>query len=385
MRNRFGAKSIGQVIFILLWAQISGAQTGRHLLTDNKLKTALDSAIDGAARIYMQDSNANGISIGVYRNGKKYTFNYCAAKNETSRIPSANDFYNIGSVAKTFVTTILAQAVIDKKIRLTDDIRKYLPGQYPGLEYQGRPVHVVELANHTSGLPTAIRIFPPSMHDSLGKLSMAEQVNFYSRYNEDSLLADLHHIKPDTIPGAEYRYNSNGMMILILLLERIYHQHYQQLVTHYLSTHLGMHDTKPELSATEIKRVVQGFDNKSQPQQFFNLKGFFIGPTMNSTINNMLKYIAANLSEEDKAIKLTHQLTWGRQDGFGLGLEWMMDDDSKGKRYIYHDGNTKIGYNTLCILYPGDHLGFIIIVNDTIGQDKIRELENHIKNELDSK
>lgn len=61
----------------------------------------------------------------------------------------------------------------------------------------------------------------------------------------------------------------------------------------------------------------------------------------------------------------------------------MMDNNASGERYIYHDGNTKIGYNTLCVLYPSEDLGFIIIVNDTVNQDKVSELENNTKKALD--
>jgi CubicO group peptidase (beta-lactamase class C family) len=264
------------------------AQTSKHFLTDNKLKTNLDAAIHNAANIYMQDSNANGISIGVYREGKKYTYNYGEAKKGTGILPSAGNFYNIGSIAKTFGTTILAQAVVEKKLTLNDDIRKFLPGQYPNLEYKGKPIRFVNLANHTSGLPTAFRMFSSSIRDSLRKLSIAGQVDFYSLYNEDSLLSDLHLVKPDTLPGTKFQYNSSAMTLLILLLERIYHQPYEKIVTNYLRIHLKMYDTKPFLSTEEIKNAVQGYDNNSKPQQFLNLKGFYFGPTMNSTINDML-------------------------------------------------------------------------------------------------
>ena len=47
---------------------------------------------------------------------------------------------------------------------------------------------------------------------------------------------------------------------------------------------------------------------------------------MNSTINDMLKYIQANLSEKDKAIRLTHQLTYGKEKGFG---QQQIDDYTK--------------------------------------------------------
>jgi hypothetical protein len=34
---------------------------------------------------------------------------------------------------------------------------------------------------------------------------------------------------------------------------------------------------------------------------------------MNSTINDMLKYIKANLLNNDKSISMTHQLTYGKE------------------------------------------------------------------------
>lgn len=353
------------------------AQTGKVLLTDNKLKTKLDSAIQFASNTYLQNNNTNGVSIGVYNKGKIFSYNYGKTK-----LLTVDGFFSIGSVAKTFVTTILAQAVIDKKVKLEDDIRRFLPEKYPNLEYKKRPIRFVDLANHTSGIPSTIKQFPKNVQDSLRKLNVAGQVHFYSLYNQDSLLADLHNVKLDTLPSTKFSYSSSGMTLLILLLEKIYHQSYEQIVTTYLRTHLKMYDTKPFLSETEIKKTIQGYNSKSEPQQFFNLKGFYFGPTMNSTINDMLKYLKANLSEKDKAIKLTHQLTYGKKDEFGLGLGWMMDNTTNGDRYIYHDGNSKFGYNTLCIFYPKKELGFIIVVNDTIDQGKVGEIENNIEKAL---
>jgi CubicO group peptidase (beta-lactamase class C family) len=383
MKQGYRLKLIGLFFIVILSCFTLYAQAISSLLTDNKLKNKLDSTIDYAVKLYLQDSNTNGISIGIYYNGRKYTYNY--GKENKGNLTSADNFYNIGSVAKTFVTTLLAQAAVDKKLNLNDDIRKFLPGQYHNLEYEGQPIQFVNLANHTSGLPTTFRMFSPSIRDSLKKLSIAEQVDFYSLYNEDSLLSDLHLVRPDTLPGAKFQYNSSAMTLLILLLERVYHQPYEKIVTNYLMTHLKMFDTKPFLSSEEIKNAVVGYDNIGKPQQFLNLKGFYFGPTMNSTINDMLKYIQANLSEKDKAIRLTHQFTYGNKNGFGVGLSWMMDNSSNGERYFYHDGNTKIGYNTLCTFYPTEDLGIIIIVNDTISQDKVGEVENNIKKALDKK
>lgn len=59
-----------------------------------------------------------------------------------------------------------------------------------------------------------------------------------------------------------------------------------------------------------------------------------------------------------------------------------MDNDPKGERYLYHEGNTKIGYNTLCIFHLGKELGFIIMVNDIPSQERVTHIENNIEKML---
>src|SRR5450432_2307460 len=121
MKTFYGLKLTGLLLMATIFYFNVHAQT-KDIFTDNKLTNKLDSVIDHAAKAYLQDSNANEISIGAYYKGKKYTYNY--GRKDKGKLASADNFYNIGSVAKTFVTTILAQAVVDKKLKLNDDIRK---------------------------------------------------------------------------------------------------------------------------------------------------------------------------------------------------------------------------------------------------------------------
>jgi CubicO group peptidase (beta-lactamase class C family) len=360
----------------------ANAQINKPLLSDNLLKSKLDSAVDKGAKIYMDTPNTVGLSIGIYKDGKMYTYNYGEIKKGTGKLPTADNFYNLGSVAKTFVTTMLAEAVIEKRVSLNDDIRKYLPGSYPNLQFNGQPIRLINLANHTSGLPGQAHIFSKTVKDSLRKLTLPDQLHFYDVYRADSLLKDLHSLKPDTIPGTKYRYNGNGMMVLILLLERVYHQPYEQLVTHYLKTHLNMADTKTQIDI-HSDRLAQGYGGNNQPQPFLNLTDYYNGPSMNSTINDMLKYIKANLAEQDPALKLMHQPTFTHPDSTAIGLGWMIDADYKNTKIIYHDGHTGIGFNTLCMFYPGKELGYIIIVNDNISQQRLTDLQTNIQRELD--
>ncbi len=99
---------------------------------------------------------------------------------------------------------------------------------------------------------------------------------------------------------------------------------------------------------------------------------------MNATVNDLLTYLQANVTENDPAIRLTHQPTWIGPDGFSIGLGWMMHTDPTQKRYLYHDGRTRVGFSTRCTIHPGKDAGCVVIVNDNINQDRVTALEQFI-------
>jgi CubicO group peptidase (beta-lactamase class C family) len=379
------------LIFLITLVFAASAQV-KPLLTDNPLRSHLDSAVQNGAEGYMADTGAVGLCIGIYRSGHGYVYNYGESVKGSGKIIRGDEYFNMGSVAKTFAGTMLAEAVIEKKANLTDDIRKYLPGNYPNLAYQGHPVTLVDMASHTSAMPGSLRKFPARIMDSLSKKGLPAMIQFYARYDQDSVLKDLHNFKIDTIPGTRYQYNGNAMMILIFLLERIYHQPYEQLVTHYLQTHLQMYETHTSMPADQLARFMQGYGNNGQPVIWFdkndtsrkpvNTNLYYTGgPSMNSTMDDMIKYLKANIEEKEPAILLSHQPTYTDTDGSGIGLNWMFDVKN-GERYYYHSGHTRLGFNTICVFYPKEQLGFMIVVNDNISQDKVSALEEKIKDGL---
>ncbi len=348
-----------------------------QIRNDNPLKSEFDVTIGHAAMQYMSDSTTHSLNIGIVYRGKTYSYHYGENIKGSGELPTDDLYYNIGSIAKTFVGTLLAQAVIDRRIGLYDDIRRYLPGSYPNLQYQSHPVTVVQLANHTSALPGVIRNIYPEEKNKLSKLDFIGQADYLSNYNTDSLLKDLHKIVPDTIPGKRYRYNTNGVMILQYILERVYNCSYEKLITEYLRTRLGLNHITPVLNGKKMKRTAQGYTKDGKPQSYVNLNGYYIGPSINATMHDLLGYIKAQLKEHDQAISLSHHLTWIEPSGFAVGLNWMSNVDN-GKRYFYHDGNTKLGFNSLCTIYPSQQLGIFIIVSDVHSQKEIGQMENDI-------
>lgn len=115
---------------------------------------------------YMQYPESVGLSIGLYYNDKQYTYNFGSLEKGKPAAPTKETAYATGSISKTFISFILAQAVIEKKANLDDDIRKYLKGDYPNLAYNGKPILLKHLANTTSGMPDNLFTLPEINHNS---------------------------------------------------------------------------------------------------------------------------------------------------------------------------------------------------------------------------
>jgi CubicO group peptidase (beta-lactamase class C family) len=129
---------------------------------------SLDSLLNSFGTSFTSQPSHNGLSIGVYADGKTYYFNYGTVKRGTPITPTDSTIYELGSVTKTFTAYLLAQAVTEGKLRLQDDVRKYLDGTYPNLAYYGHPITIENLANHTAGLPKFLpRLDPTQTPDQI--------------------------------------------------------------------------------------------------------------------------------------------------------------------------------------------------------------------------
>ncbi|REM95993.1 class A beta-lactamase-related serine hydrolase, partial [Mycobacterium tuberculosis] len=95
-------------------------------------------------------------SIGVVYRGKEFIRHRGDMEAGKPGPPTDATLYEIGSLSKTLAGTLMANAVRDGKLGLDDDVRMYLQGDYPNLQYQGDPIRIRHLLSHTSGLPNML-------------------------------------------------------------------------------------------------------------------------------------------------------------------------------------------------------------------------------------
>lgn len=338
--------------FGLSFYKLPVVRTRNQFLSDNPLKSHLDSVIKDAVTLYMSNKNVAGLSVGVLHNGKIFTYNFGETKKGSREIPTSNTIYEIGSVTKTFTGILLAKAVLMGKVKLDDDVRKYLPGNYPNLEYSGFPIQLVHLSNHTSRLPSQPKI-PGTNEDIFGP-----SIKF-----DDTMLRDiLHHIDLDTLPGTRREYSNFAVGLLGLILEKVYGQEYEELLKKYILHPYGMKQTKISLSIADFKNFAQGYDVEGNIAPYWRNRIAEPDGGIRSTTHDMLLYMKKQLNTKDSAASLSHKITFGDTKR-GTGLNWGISTTKEGFLRWAHDGGTD-GFTSLCLIYPGLNSGIILLTNN---------------------
>lgn len=94
-----------------------------------------------------------GCALGIYRDGKIiYAKAYGLANIEESVPITPQTVFNVGSVSKQFTAASILLLERQGKLRLDDDVHKYVP-ELPDYSAQGgQKITILQLLNHTSGV-----------------------------------------------------------------------------------------------------------------------------------------------------------------------------------------------------------------------------------------
>ena len=330
---------------------------------DNPLLTKLDSLVEQSARRYFKDKEAVGLSIGVLQKGTIHFYNYGETKAGNKQLPDNHTIYEIGSTTKSFTGILLGQAILDKKIGLDDDIRRYLKGDYPNLSYRGIPIRIRDLTNHTSRIT---RIFPNMWqrpdYDSLDPLH---------DYNRQLLYEGLHQMKMDRAPGKIYSYSNMAVALLGTILEDAYGQDYFTLVTNNILTPLQMKDTRIDIQSMPASRIAWPHNEQREVVPLWDISKLPAMGALRSSTADMVKFISANNKEISPAIALSHRVTFGTEKE-GMGLNWFIHSTPEGYKVLEHSGGTG-GSRSSLECFPQLNSGFVILTNSLANRNNLEK------------
>ncbi|HAS40332.1 MAG TPA: serine hydrolase [Microscillaceae bacterium] len=300
---------------------------------------SIESIIEKNANLLLQDKRFHSLSIGIYKNGKKVIRHFGELKIGEGIPPNDSTIYELASVTKTFLGTLAAKAVLEQKIKLQDDIRKYLPQPYPNLAFEQSPITIQHLLTHTSGFPN----FPPDGDSKAGFWEGLKQLNIKDK------------------PGSRYRYSNTAPEVMAYILEKVYQKPYETLLQEYILNPLQMKQTSFVLDQQAKKRLVKGYNGDNQLMPNFERKLWGGMGGLHATVGDMLKYAKYHLNESNQVVKTSHQAFFETPYDFEIGYYWNILKNAETTVYRHHGGI--FGMQNWFMLYPKHQLGISIFTN----------------------
>ncbi|MEI5638973.1 MULTISPECIES: serine hydrolase domain-containing protein [unclassified Pseudoalteromonas] len=286
--------------------------------------------------------------------------------------PNSNTLFEIASITKTYTGLLLAQAVLDNKVVLDEDIRTYLGYDgYQNLQYSNTPITLRHLATHRSGLPQDFSYTPEDRKNG----RVFEKIASYSK---QQFFSDLSQYQLTSEPGDEYRYSNVGTVLVGYLLEKVYERPLSALVAEFITNKSGEQDTQFRLNAAEAAEITVGIDGQGKQQPLLSRYSSAEGGLTTSAAS-MTHYMRYLLNASSPEIALSQTLLAGSGRGHGHAFYWNTYQQNSNQPMYYLSGGS-MGSSAWLVIYPKQQLGVFIVTNLAAGG--IQEDLNDISNEI---
>jgi CubicO group peptidase (beta-lactamase class C family) len=315
-------------------------------------------SIDENAFKLLKESGAYSVSIGIVKDGKTYTKHYGEIDKGKGNKANDNTLFEIASITKIFTGTLIANAALDGKINLNDDIRKYLTGSYPNLEHKGTPITIRDLVSFKSGfekdLPDRREIMKNDTDSMPFNLKKMEE-----SYDKEHFFNDLKTIQLDTLPGTVYKYSNASVQLAAHILENVYQKSYETLLKEKLFYPLNLKSTKLTINRNET--IANGYNGNhvlmpNMPNSLWGAAG-----SLKSSMSDLAKLLQFELGKKNKLV-LESQRNLNNSDGTWNGYFWdEISVDNYGLNCWKHGG--AFGTQNMFVVCPELNLGISVIVN----------------------
>lgn len=304
------------------------------------------------ARKYFERFELPSLSIAMQKDGEIFfneSFGFADLENRIAATDSS--VYRIASISKSITAVAIMQLVEGGKIKLDEDVRKYLP-DFPKKKWV---FTVRQILNHTSGLRT---YRANEFHSTKKFSSIKETVDFIK---DDSLMCQ---------PGTFYLYSTLSYNLLARIIENVTKKSFEEYIQENILTKAGMLNTYFDHHSRVIPNRARGYEKDSLRQiinsALADLTIKFPGGGVLSTTKDLLKFSTALLDGKlisrnwlDTMLVKT-KLKNGRVINYGLGL--VSNKDEFQLEYFGHTG-AGTGFVSNIIIYPNKNFSAVHLIN----------------------
>lgn len=281
----------------------------------------------------MSTSRVVGVVVGLLdADGSRQVMAYGSAGPNALSLDSESVF-EIGSITKVFTGVLLADMVRRGEVELSEPIAQLLPPQVHVPTRNGKPITLLHITTHYSGLPSIPTNLAPQDFD-----------NPYADYTVQQMYEFLSGYELPRDPGETFEYSNYAMGLLGHALSLRAGMEYEALLTERVLQPLGMPHTAITLTPWMQNHLAWGHNGFGDPVSQWDMPTLAGMGGLRSTVNDMLNFAAGNLSADNTDLGLA------LRDAQRLRQQVGESDDSIGFNWIifrlgeytvtWHNGGT---------------------------------------------
>jgi CubicO group peptidase (beta-lactamase class C family) len=320
------------------------------------------------------------MAIGVLTSdGSVHNFNYgpSGRPGETQTI-TGDDFFQLGSISKLFVASVLTVLVDEGTLHYEDTVRSILPPEVPlakGIE----DVTLRELITHTGGLQREAVTFT-----QLGYVLsyVFTGHNLYGYVDKAYLYDFLRTCQVKPKGQRDYVYSNLGVSLLAHLMEIKTGRTFPDLVAEKILQPLGMRDTGFFLDIEQKKRLAVGHVG-DQPKFLWRntpTEPWDMGDIMRntggiySTVNDLMIFAKANLGmlhhRLEPVLAETHRVMLKTADE-DVALGWVVNHLDNDRLTVVYKHGMVSGYTAYIGLNLEKQIAVVVLCSNFNWDDKI--------------
>jgi CubicO group peptidase (beta-lactamase class C family) len=315
-----------------------------------------DTTIKKIDSLFLKWNTADipGCAVGIVRNDSLiFSKGYGLANLEYDIPNEPRTLFHMASVSKQFTAFSIVLLARQGKLKLDDDIHKWLPW-FPDLKEK---ITIRNLLNHTSGIRDQWQLL------AISGTRLDDVIT------QDQIIKILgKQLALNFKPGDKYSYSNSGFTMLAEIVKAASGQTLRQFTDSAIFKPLSMTSTHFHDDYTEIEKNRSYSYNRKDSAHFTNavLSYSVAGATsLFTNINDMSKWIMNfydhKVGDQKDIDMLTQKgkLNNGKELSYALGI---VNDTRKGWRQYSH-GGSDAGYRTYVAVFPALKMGFIVFSN----------------------
>lgn len=254
--------------------------------------------------------------------------------------------FRLGSLTKQFTAVAILQLMEAGRLALDDKIAEH----YRDAPAAWRDVSLMHLLTHTSGIPSYTSI--PGFFESAARFERTPQEIV-------ALTRDAPLLFP---PGAQFKYNNGGYIILGHIIELLSGMRYENYVAQKILTPLGLAATGYEHDETVIPLRARGYRFEKdgfKNAAFLAMSVPYAAGAIYSTADDLLVWLKALAAA--KPISADSVALMIRDHGHGYGFGFAIQSQF-ARRHLVHAGGIN-GFSVVLSHYPDADLTLIVLAN----------------------